>query len=166
MRISLTCCYPGQHIHQYSFGYCTGDIIQFQYLIIQCYIQYTVYYVVFKCWILYWNICKYVNKMQTSKSSPEVSKLSRTMSSRSYSNPGTCLQGSLPEGNLLLFPLHLIFSGELGPDLINSQKWLNYVEYSSPRIYQYNEDDYRFQFLISTKLSNIIDTDITWKQRE
>ena len=98
--------------------------------------------------------CKY--DLHTSKSSPEVSKLSRTMSSKSYSSPGTCLQGSLPEGSLLLFSLHVIFSGELGQDLINSQKWLNYVDYSRPRIYHYNKDNFRFQFLIFTKLSKQI----------
>ena len=38
--------------------------------------------------------------------------------------------------------------------------------FNSCRKYQYNEDDFQLKFLIFTKLSISMDTQITWKQRE
>ena len=49
----------------------------------------------------------------------------------------------------------------------NDQGWvfINYLNYSQRRIYQYNENDFLFHF-ISTNHLNSKDTQLTWKQRE
>ena len=61
---------------------------------------------------------------------------------------------------LIIHKIKLIFS-KIANFELNQLK-----PFDRRRKYQYNEDDFQLKFLIFTKLSISMDSQITWKQRE